>query len=397
MLIKKLLSLLILILCSIASLPAFALVTAISFDCGGKATNDLVAGDVVSVVHTFDQTGSFAHAFVRTTPTNQLHSAVGFTNYVAGVPTTVTQTLTVTPAAGTLRFAIQFFADNVLVVCPPSLAALTVIKTIVNDDGGVITDPNDFLLTVDGNAVLHNVSNDFSPDTYTVSETNLAGYAPSAWGGDCAADGTIVLASGDDATCTITNDDIPAELTLVKIVNNTAGGGSAGVGDWTLEANLGGGAAEISGASGVTATISAGDYVLSEVNGPSGYSLTGLSCDAGTLNVDILTVSLDQDIICTFTNEDLIANLEITKTVNDLNPSVGDTITFMLDVVNNGPSDATNVVINDTVLAGFTFVVNSMVGGDTQNQTAPSLVWTINSLPVGAANAVTLTYQAVVN
>ena len=37
-----------------------------------------------------------------------------------------------------------------------------------------------------------------------------AGYAP-AWGGDCAADGTDHLAPGDNATCTITNNDVPAD------------------------------------------------------------------------------------------------------------------------------------------------------------------------------------------
>ena len=35
--------------------------------------------------------------------------------------------------------------------------------------------------------------------------------------------------------------------------------------------------------------------------------------------------------------------------------------------------DATSDVIDDTVLAGFTFVANSMTGGDTLNQTAPNL------------------------
>ena len=51
---------------------------------------------------------------------------------------------------------------------------------------------------------------------YTASETTQTGYAASAWGGDCAADGTITLLPGDDKTCTITNDDIAPKLTLVK-------------------------------------------------------------------------------------------------------------------------------------------------------------------------------------
>jgi hypothetical protein len=55
----------------------------------------------------------------------------------------------------------------------------------------------------------------------TASETPQAGYTPSVWGGDCAADGTITLLPGDDKTCTITNDDQRATLTLVKTVVTT--------------------------------------------------------------------------------------------------------------------------------------------------------------------------------
>jgi hypothetical protein len=83
---------------------------------------------------------------------------------------------------------------------------ITVVKTIVNDNGGLITDPNAFGLKVDGGAVLHNVTNDFDAGAHTVSEDGLAGYAAGSWGGDCAADGTITLALDQDAVCTITNE-----------------------------------------------------------------------------------------------------------------------------------------------------------------------------------------------
>jgi len=38
-----------------------------------------------------------------------------------------------------------------------------------------------------------------------------------------------------------------------------------------------------------------------------------------------------------------------------------------------------------------------MTGGDSQNQSAPNLEWTINSLGVGTANSLTLQYQVTVN
>src|SRR5207247_6827637 len=55
-------------------------------------------------------------------------------------------------------------------------------------------------------------------------ETSDPGYTASAWGGDCAANGTITLAPGDNKTCTITNDDKAPKLILVKTVINDNGG-----------------------------------------------------------------------------------------------------------------------------------------------------------------------------
>src|SRR4051794_41294360 len=64
-------------------------------------------------------------------------------------------------------------------------------------------------------------------DTWTLSETSLAGYSASAW--SCVGDGTqltnhITLGLGQVATCTITNDDKPPVLHLRKVVVNDNGG-----------------------------------------------------------------------------------------------------------------------------------------------------------------------------
>ena len=100
---------------------------------------------------------------------------------------------------------------------------LKVIKTIVNNNGGTMTDPNAFGLKIDGLAVRNNVSNIVAVGDHTVSEDSLPGYQSGAWGGDCA-DGTITLALGQSATCTITNDDITPTLKVVKTIVNDNGG-----------------------------------------------------------------------------------------------------------------------------------------------------------------------------
>jgi uncharacterized repeat protein (TIGR01451 family) len=92
---------------------------------------------------------------------------------------------------------------------------LTIVKNVVNDNGGVLT-IGGFPLFIDGVQVVSGEPNARNAGSYTVSENNQPGYAPGAWGGDCAADGSVQLIIGDSKTCTITNDDIPPELKIIK-------------------------------------------------------------------------------------------------------------------------------------------------------------------------------------
>ncbi len=92
---------------------------------------------------------------------------------------------------------------------------LTLIKEVTNDNGGVLT-VSDFSLFVDATPVTSGVSNGFDAGTYSASEKSRAGYEAGTWGGDCAADGTLILVIGDEKTCSVINDDLPPELKIVK-------------------------------------------------------------------------------------------------------------------------------------------------------------------------------------
>jgi hypothetical protein len=92
---------------------------------------------------------------------------------------------------------------------PTSAPTLTVIKT-VNGGGAAV---GDFTFRIDG-ATTGFVSGD--PQTTTagahlVSERAFPGYTSSIWGGDCAADGSITLADGDNKTCTTTDTVRPPQ------------------------------------------------------------------------------------------------------------------------------------------------------------------------------------------
>lgn len=180
---------------------------------------------------------------------------------------------------------------------------LTVTKTVVNDNGGTKV-VSDFPLFVNGNGVTSGVQNTLSANVlYTATETTQTGYAPSAWGGDCAADGTITLLPGDVKTCTITNDDIAPKLTLVKnLINDN--GGAATLASFTLTAD-GTASNDITGTSPVVSggTLQSDTFALSETNLP-GYIASPWVCVGGTQVGSNITVGIGQEATCTITNND---------------------------------------------------------------------------------------------
>ena len=193
---------------------------------------------------------------------------------------------------------------------------LTVLKTIVNDNGGTIDNENVFGLQVDGDIVLHNATNVFDAGAHTVSEDGLPGYVPGLWGGDCNPDGSIILALDQDATCTITNDDTDStSLTLVTQVINDNGGTASGS-SWTLTAT---GPTGFSGSGPSVPNdpdFFAGQYDLSFSNGPAGYAGAAWVCVGGTQNdFDTITLGLGDAAICTVTLDDTTPTLTVIKTV----------------------------------------------------------------------------------
>jgi hypothetical protein len=193
---------------------------------------------------------------------------------------------------------------------PPSLV---LFKQVINNDGGDAA-ASEWTLFAQGpsgfNGPGPSVSSDssFLAGTYDLSESSgPTGYEASAWsctGGTQIDDDSIALAIGESATCTITNDDIAAGLTLVKVVRND-GGGTAVPSDWTLVAD------GPTGFSGPGPTVSSGDnfqagtYNLSETGGPDTYTASGWQCNGGTQeDSDTITLAPGEAATCTIVNDD---------------------------------------------------------------------------------------------
>ncbi len=82
-----------------------------------------------------------------------------------------------------------------------------------------------------------------------------------------------------------------------------------------------------------------------------------------------------------------VADLSMTKTVNNPNPTTGSNVTYTLTVSNAGPDAATNVSVLDILPTGFDFI-SSSVGG---SYSAATGIWTIGTIPSGTSQVMTIT------
>ena len=209
---------------------------------------------------------------------------------------------------------------------------LTLVKTVVNDDGGKM-EVKDFALFINGSAVTSGVAYEVGANVvHTASETSLTGYTASVWGGDCAADGTISMLPGDKKTCTITNDDIAPKLTLVKTVDN-GNGGDKQVSDFNLYID------GVPATSGTAYEVMANQEITATEDELFGYeaSVWGTDCaDDGTI-----TLLPGEEKTCTITNDDIQPKLIVIKHVINDNLGTKTAADFAITVTGNSPSPAT--------------------------------------------------------
>lgn len=79
------------------------------------------------------------------------------------------------------------------------------------------------------------------------------------------------------------------------------------------------------------------------------------------------------------------ADLALSKSVNPAQASVGERVTYTLVLVNNGPSEATDVVLTDRLPAGL-----SEARAEGASLSDSTLTWAIGSLPSGARRSFTV-------
>ncbi|OGZ65612.1 MAG: hypothetical protein A3D34_00145 [Candidatus Staskawiczbacteria bacterium RIFCSPHIGHO2_02_FULL_33_16] len=218
---------------------------------------------------------------------------------------------------------------------PTGYGAITVIKDLPNDNGGTFSE-GDFPLTVtrvpetEEEAIVETqmssgISAFFTPGNYTISESNpgeLDGFTQSISctdGETIITNGSISVALQQAWICTITNDDQPGSLTIIK---NTGNANHNGTFNFTISGTDLTPSITTTGGTGQTAVnLDKGSYNVVETDS-TGWNFSGASCEyegesAGVSieNGESIYIDSGDSVTCSFINSVIMPKLTVTKVV----------------------------------------------------------------------------------
>ena len=98
----------------------------------------------------------------------------------------------------------------------------------------------------------------------------------------------------------------------------------------------------------------------------------------------------DDDDCVDVPNEDPNVDIEVDKTASTLNPAFGESFTYTITVSNNGPADATNLVVTENLPAGVTYISHVTSAGTWNDGTG---LWTLASLAAGDSQTLVITVK----
>ena len=267
------------------------------------------------------------------------------------------------------------------ITIPPSGSCTVTVSVIAptttgspfhNFASGVLTDqtqaagsssPDTAILTVVANRPT--ITKSFSPNpitssgvsalTFTLSNPNTV---PITFSGTAFSD---VFPTSPGAM-TIANTSWTTSCTGGNLLNS--GGTTLTVGDVGVRFNYNG-------------TIAANSSCTVAVNVKAGvpgiYQNASTVLTSSTAGASLLTATANLTVLAD-------ADLAVTKTASNGAPLVGSQVTFTVATTNNGPTPATNVTVQDTLPAGYSFVSATPSQGSYSSGTG---VWTIGTIGVG--------------
>ncbi|QCX01873.1 DUF11 domain-containing protein [Aggregatimonas sangjinii] len=190
----------------------------------------------------------------------------------------------------------------------------------------------------------------------------------------------------DDLGGSIVTDVLPIGYTYTTDTGDLATGiYDDASGNWTLPALPNGSAVSID----ISAIVNAPTGVADEYNNSAQVTFANNFDSDSTPNNDDGDQSEDDEAAVSTTPQ--FADLEVTNSISQPTANPGDALTLTITISNNGPSDATNVTVENYIPIGYT-VMNINDGG---SQTGNTISWAGLNIPNGTTT--TLTFEVSVN
>ncbi|MEX0313515.1 MAG: gliding motility-associated C-terminal domain-containing protein [Allomuricauda sp.] len=184
-----------------------------------------------------------------------------------------------------------------------------------------------------------------------------------------------------DATAIQVTDQLPSGFTYVS--DDGGGNYDDATGIWNVGALSNGSTTSLN----ITATVNpTGNYTnVAEITA-QGEADSDSTPNNGVAGED------DQDQI--IINAAPLVDISVTKIADDLTPNVGNQIQFTVTVQNDGPNDATNVVVTDVLASGYGFVSAVPSTGVYQSLNGS---WTVGNLANGTSETIVITADVLAN
>jgi uncharacterized repeat protein (TIGR01451 family) len=191
---------------------------------------------------------------------------------------------------------------------------------------------------------------------------------------------TVSNAGPNSGTNVAVTDLLPAGLTFVSSTPSV-GSYASGTGIWTVGTLA-------SGASATLQVVATAATSGAKINTAQVTAVDQFDPDS-TPNNNVPTED-DQASVTVTPN---VADLSLTKQVNNSTPNANQNVVFSITVTNSGPQSATNVTVGDQLPAGLTFVSSTPSGSTTYNNGTG--VWTVGTLASGASATLQITATVV--
>ncbi|MEA5575068.1 DUF4114 domain-containing protein [Anabaena sp. UHCC 0451] len=199
---------------------------------------------------------------------------------------------------------------------------------------------------------------------------------------------TDPISLGDDFTYTLTitnNGTSPATGVIlaenlpsgVNFIDVTSSQGTAFTNfDGTVTAELG----ELNGGESATVILTVNAFTAGNL--VSTTSITSNEADLNVINNFLIQSQLVGSL------EPSNADLELTQTVNNPNPNVGDEVTFTLTLTNKGPGSATSVQVTNLLPTGLSFISATPEQGTYDSNTG---IWNVGNIRDNLSRSIDIT------